>query len=161
MHWPIAFLSTAYALDAVYGATTYLRLPFLTNNLSSSLGDISRGSHWLQIFGIITAIPSVMSGSQQLVQIVKNGGLYEADGKTIRTKVKITLAHAAANDVVLFASIYNWYTRRSEKMLAPDGLNIAISCIMLPLLLWSANLGGTLVYNYGTGLNIGSKNKKN
>lgn len=94
-----------------------------------------------------------------MVKILKNGGLYEADGKTMRAKVKVAFAHAALNDLVFVASLYSWYTRRDDKLNVPSGLNMLISCVMFPVLMFSANLGGTLTYNYGVGLNIGSKNK--
>ena len=60
--------------------------------------------------------------------------------------MKIVIAHAAFNDVVLAAGVYSWWSRSADA--APTGVDIAISAVMLPALLWSANLGGTLVYNY-------------
>lgn len=149
----------AYGLDVLYGATTYLRLPFLVNNLASTLPDIGKASYYLHILGVITALPATASGSQQLVQIYKNGGLYEADGKTMRAKMRIGLLHAALNDVVLAASVWTWYTRNTEKYTQPNVLHVLLSCVMLPALLFSANLGGTLVYNYGAGLSIGKAGK--
>jgi len=60
--------------------------------------------------------------------------------------MKIVIAHAAFNDVVLAAGVYNWWSRAAD--VAPTGAEIIISAVMLPALLWSANLGGTLTYNY-------------
>jgi len=60
--------------------------------------------------------------------------------------MKIVIAHAAFNDVVLAAGVYSWWARAAD--VAPTGAEIVISAVMLPALLWSANLGGTLTYNY-------------
>ena len=159
MHWPIAFLSLAYGLDALYGATTYLNTTVVYTTLGLTLSDLTRASHYLLSLGILTAVPAVMSGGQQLVKILQNGGLYEADKKTMRAKVKVAFAHAALNDLVVVASIYSWYTRRGEKGMAPKGLELLMSVVLFPVLMFSANLGGTLTYNFGVGMNIGKKNK--
>ena len=113
----------------------------------------------MQAIGIITMLPAVVTGGQQLALMINKGGMYEADGKTMRAKVKTTLSHAALNDLALIASIYSWYIRRDNVGLLPSGVNLLISALMLPGLFYSANLGGTLVYNYGVGLSMGNKGK--
>lgn len=39
--------------------------------------------------------------------------------------------------------------------------DMAISMLSLPILMYSANLGGTLVYNHGVGLSMGKRGKTN
>lgn len=73
--------------------------------------------------------------------------------------MKIALSHAAMNDAILLASVYSWYLRRDNVGLAPTGFSMMLSAIMLPVLMWSANLGGTLTYNYGVGLNMAKRAK--
>ncbi len=41
----------------------------------------------------------------------------------------------------------------------PTTTNVLISALNLPSLLYSADLGGKLVYNYGVGLAMGKKGK--
>jgi len=159
VHFPIAFFSLAWGLDALYGATTKLQIPYLVRSMGSSLIDLGRASHYLQAAGIITAIPAASSGVQQLIKMYNNGGLYEADGQTMRPKMKIALSHAAMNDLILLASVYSWYLRRDNVGLAPTGFSIMLSAVMLPVLFYSANLGGTLTYNYGVGLNMAKRAK--
>lgn len=160
MHWPIAFLSLGYGLDLLYGATTYLKVPYLVNTFAYSMPDIGKASYYLHVLGVLTTIPSAATGAAQLKKIYANGGLYEADGQTMRKKMKIGLIHAAMNDMVLVAGVWTWWSRHTENYAVPGAMNIFVSMLMLPALLWSANLGGTMVYNYGAGLNIGKVAKK-
>ena len=99
-----------------------------------------------------------MSGGQQAVKMITKQGMYEADNKTIKPKVKITIAHAVANDVVLAASAYSWWCRRQSSALnvayAPENWMVGASVVLLLALAYSANLGGTLTYNYGVGMSI-------
>jgi len=154
VHFPIAFLSLAWGLDILYAATTKLQLAPLVKSVGTSLPDISRGAHYLQALGLITAIPAVLSGSQQLIKMKNNNQAFEADGKTMRPKFKTTLTHAALNDVAVLAAAYSWYVRRESVGLLPSDLNLLISVVALPAMLFSASLGGKLVYNYGVGINL-------
>jgi len=157
VHWPIAFLSLAYGLDAIYGLQQYFNISLPLVSTLATVPELGKAAHYIQALGILTAVPSIMTGSQQAVKIYQNGGLYEADGKTIRRKLKMTLAHAAMNDVVAVASIVSWLDKRSNPGNLPAGWNVVSSAVLFPILMYSANLGGTLVYNLGTGLNIKTK----
>jgi len=157
VHWPIAFLSLAYGLDTIYGLQQYFNISLPLVSTLTTLPELGKAGHYMQALGILTAVPSITTGSQQLVKIYQNGGLYEADGKTIRRKMKMTLAHAALNDVIAVASIISWYDRRSNPGYLPAGWNVISSAVLFPILMYSANLGGTLVYNLGTGLNLKTK----
>ena len=154
MHFPIAFLSLAWGLDILYAATTKLQFAPLVKNVGTSLPDISRGAHYLQAIGLVTAIPAVVSGAQQLVKMKNNNQAFEADGKTMRPKFQTTLTHAGLNDLALIGAAYSWYTRRESVGLLPSDANLLISVVLLPALLFSASLGGKLVYNYGVGINL-------
>lgn len=154
MHFPIAFLSLAWGLDILYAATTKLQLAPLVKSVGTSLPDISRGAHYLQAIGLVTAVPAVLSGAQQLIKMKNNNQAFEADGKTMRPKFATTLTHAALNDVALVVAAYSWYTRRESVGLLPSDVNLLISVVLLPVLFYSARLGGKLVYNYGVGINL-------
>jgi len=159
VHFPIAFLSLAWGIDILYAATTKLSLSFLTSSLSTSLPDLARASHYLQALGLITAIPAVLSGAQQMLKMKSSGQAFEADNQTMKPKFKLTLSHAALNDIALATTAYSWYIRRDQVGLLPTDANLAISAMVLPLLLFSAKLGGTLVYNHGAGINLAKKGK--
>jgi len=154
VHFPLAFLSLAWGLDILYAATTKLQLAPLVKSVGTSLPDISRGAHYLQAIGLVTAVPAVLSGGQQLIKMKNSNQAFEADGKTMRPKFKIALTHAALNDVAVLTAAYNWYTKRGNVGLLPSDTNLLISVVLLPILLFSASLGGKLVFNYGVGINL-------
>lgn len=173
VHFPISFLALSYGLD-----TLYTLRPNLPETLTSTLPvatDLTRASYYLLSLGLITSIPAVMSGGAQAFKMISKQGLYEADNKTVKPKVKATIVHALANDVVILLSAYMWWCRRAarnetvEAMMgktmgvdlgaattqaaayAPAGWMAAVSVVMTGLLFWSASIGGALTYNYGVG----------
>jgi uncharacterized membrane protein len=154
VHFPIAFLSLAWGLDILYAATTKLQLAPLVNSVGTSLPDISRGAHYLQAIGLVTAVPAVLSGAQQLIKMKSSNQAFEADGKTMRPKFQTALIHAGLNDAAVLTAAYSWYTRRENVGLLPSDTNLLISVVLLPILFFSASLGGMLVYNYGVGINL-------
>lgn len=104
--------------------------------------------------------------------MIQKQGMYESDGSTVKTKVKATIAHAVAMDVLLAVSSWIWYERRQvseggmdlEKSSIDDAAVYAHSTsfvvaefLTLGLLLLGANIGGTLTYNYGVGFSSLSK----
>jgi uncharacterized membrane protein len=97
-------------------------------------------------------VPSILSGGSQLLPLIQRDGLQTSKAKT-------GVAHAAMNDVVAAALAYNWWTRRNVPGFTPSPLNLVLSgLVAMPMVLYSAKLGGDLVYTYGMG--IGSKAKK-
>lgn len=110
-----------------------------------------------------------MSGNIQLVGMIKkNGGPWEKDAATGKAKntmvprIKATITHAIMNDLVFVAGLYSWYIRKDKEGFTnighvPSHTNLIISCVLLPMLMMSAKIGGTLTYNHGVGLNLGRK----
>lgn len=96
--------------------------------------------------------------------MISNGGMYEADGKTMRPKIKTAFTHAAMNDVAILTAAFSWWVRRGNVdvltgAVVPTAINVLISALSLPSLIYSADLGGKLVYNYGVGLSMGKRGK--
>ena len=157
VHFPIAFLTLAWGIDILYAATTKLSIASLVQTIGTSLPDLARASHYLQVAGLVSAIPAVASGVQQMLQLQK----FEADGKTMKPKFKLALTHAVANYTYLGATVYSWYTRKGNVGFLPSDVNMAISTVALPALFFAANLGAQPVYNHGTGMRLnGSKKGK-
>jgi len=130
-------------------------------DLAPYLGDIARFSYFTTTLGIATAIPAVLAGAVELMALIKRQDLLnklqksenKADvAKRMHRKIKVGLAHAVLNDVGLFAAGFNWWTRRSTAGNAPNDVNIVVSSVCLPLLLFAASLGRMLVYGYGVGV---------
>lgn len=59
------------------------------------------------------------------------------------------MIHAFANDAVVALATFNWWTRRQDDGFALPTSNSILSAIALPALLYSAYLGGSLVYHHG------------
>lgn len=166
MHFPIAFLTTSYGLDALVYSWGYL--PSALTSYLPTATELSRISYYALGAGILTALPAVSSGVAQALKMVKAQGIYTPDGK-IKPKFKVTVAHAVANDVVIAASAYLWWQRRQANSASillegknpmayePSGSMVGISVVMGLLLMFAANLGGSLVYDYGMGLAMGKK----
>ncbi|KIW66697.1 hypothetical protein PV04_06004 [Phialophora macrospora] len=170
VHFPIAFNTLAWGLDILYFVTTTFKPEFLTSRFgaAATLLDITRVSYFLLCAGLVTTVPAIMSGNIQLVGMIKkNGGPWEkgADGKaksTMVPRIKATITHAIINDLVFVANLYSWYLRKDKEGALnvgkiPTNTNLIISAALLPFLLISAKIGGTLVYNHGVGLNLGRK----
>jgi len=164
VHYPVAFLSAAYALDCVYGLATSSRTASTLNriyNLTPHLKEISRISHFTNIAGILTALPAAATGSVELWHMIKANGIYErierkSDGEVVyegmNPKTRHGVPHGLLNEVALGVSLYNWWSRRKRVDYLPKRANILLSAITLPGLAFSAYLGGAMVYKYGVGV---------
>ncbi|EXJ91269.1 hypothetical protein A1O1_04379 [Capronia coronata CBS 617.96] len=168
VHFPIAFSILSWGLDILYAlTTTWIRPSFLTTRFGepSTLVDLTRLSYFLLCAGLVSTVPAIMSGNIQLVGMIKkNGGPWEKDSEgkqksSMVPRIKATITHALMNDVVFVVNLYSWYLRKNNKTVGrvPSDLNLVISIVLLPLLVTSAKIGGTLVFNHGVGLNLGRK----
>lgn len=113
---------------------------------------------------MISSIPSVITGDVEMIAMIKGKGLFEriekkkANGervvvsKGIHPTVREGIIHGALNVGALTVSLYNWYTRRQVPGFEPSTTNIVLSGLTLPLMMFSAYLGGSLVYKYGVGV---------
>lgn len=160
VHFPIAFLSLAYGLDTLYGLTTHYDISAL-RAVVPHLAEISRTAYFSNLIGIVTAIPAALTGISELYAMISAKGIWqkirnESTGETVYAGMNPTvrhgLAHGALNDVALLASVYNWWTRRNVPGYTPSGLNVLLSMALLPSLMFSAYLGGAMVYKYGVGV---------
>jgi uncharacterized membrane protein len=176
IHAPIAFIGLAVGLDALNAFSSVL-----PNAISSSLPvttDATRASYFLLSLGLLFSIPAVTTGVGEAKKAIDKQGLYEKDGKTIKQKFKGVIAHAIANDIVILVLAYVWWQRRSlakqtlagkvglgslstpEAAYVPATWMVVVELLMGALQLFAANIGGSLTYNYGFGMAIGSGGKK-
>ena len=100
--------------------------------------------------------------------MVKNQGLFDEKGN-LRAKSKVLIAHAVVNDVIVAVSAYVWWCKRNAGAVEylkdgrnplayePAGWMVGASVVLGLALMFAANLGGTLVYDYGFGLAMGKK----
>jgi len=155
VHWPLALLTTAYGLDVLYPI-----LPILPTTLLSYLPagpEVARCSYYALSAGLLASLPAVVTGIANAAQSFKAQGMYEADGKTLKKKTKVIIAHAVSNDLVIAVSAYIWWSKRQATTLtyAPETWMVLLSALLGVGILFAANLGGSLIYNYGMGVSIG------
>jgi hypothetical protein len=99
VHFPIAFLGLANALNVLYGVAIYL--PFLSPFAvdKQNLGALTVLGYFLNVFGAITSIPALLTGFAELYAMVNARGLYVTDqktgSKTLEPVVKTTLTHVS------------------------------------------------------------------
>ncbi|TNY18831.1 hypothetical protein DMC30DRAFT_418489 [Rhodotorula diobovata] len=161
VHYPIGLLSISFALDALQIA------PALTSGLNylkllPPAAAINVLSHYTGAAGMLAALPTLASGIAELYamwtgQAKSKGGkqsVKDAAGKkdVAGEKLKTTLTHATLNDIVLGIAFWNWWVRRQSKDLILPYSNALLSAAAIPLFLYSAYLGGSLVYEYGVGV---------
>lgn len=172
VHFPIAFLSLSYFLDILYGLSTQpstaslVRLAF---DFTPFLGDMARFSYYLNILGLLTAMPAAATGGMELIAMIQRqdlvNKLQKSENKStaaqkMHPKLKIGFLHAALNDFAIVGSGYNWWTRRAVIGNAPADINIVLSAVLMFSVFFSAYLGGQMVYKYGVGVQKQSEAKK-
>ncbi|KAH8730805.1 hypothetical protein GQ44DRAFT_672703 [Phaeosphaeriaceae sp. PMI808] len=151
VHFPITTTVLSGALDAVYFASTYAPTATLVASTFKSLSIAIPPSmfpvlsYYSTILTLFFTIPAVVTGAQQLMPVIQR------DGFSSR-KAKAGVAHALINDIAAFGTLYNWWSRRDMPGFTPSAGNILISTVLaLPAVLFSAYLGGSLVYVHGMG----------
>ncbi|KAJ8115522.1 hypothetical protein OPT61_g2852 [Boeremia exigua] len=157
VHFPITFTAVTGALDGVYWLS---KIPATAGLVNSSLDRSVQPnafpvlSYYSTILTILTTLPAVVTGVVQLAPVIQRDGFQSK-------KAKVGVAHAFLNDVALFATIYNWWTRSQQIGFTPSTTNVVVStALALPMTLYSAYLGGSLVYEFGMGFSRSSPLKK-
>ncbi|ORX34629.1 hypothetical protein BD324DRAFT_652899 [Kockovaella imperatae] len=159
VHWPIAFLT------ACFGLTTITLLPA---NLYPSFflpppSAIPSLVHYSAGAAVLSSVPAIVTGAGEAYKLAKKEykekGSWEAvfdnswnmkdDGGR---KLKMTVKHASLNDVVIFLAAYNWYHGWAHPYDPIPAIVLALNAVAFPALLYSAMLGGRMVYEYGMGV---------
>lgn len=158
VHFPIAFLSASNILNLLYGATIYAPylVPFATDKQNT--GTITIAGYAINLVGIVTSIPALVTGFAELYAMIQGRGLFIKDEKTgkqiLEPVVKTTLTHASLNDISVGLAVYNWLMERNRGFedYRPYGHQILASGAALGITLYAAYLGGGLVYEHGVGV---------
>lgn len=119
--------------------------------------ELARISYYSLSLGLLTALPAVASGIAQATKQFKGQGMHEADGKTLKPKGKAIVMHAVTNYAISGLSAYSWWSKRKAAVLTyqPETWMVGLSMLLGLMLLFSANVGHTLTYRYGTGMSLG------
>ncbi|KAJ4989707.1 hypothetical protein SVAN01_04737 [Stagonosporopsis vannaccii] len=160
VHFPIAFTAITGALDGVYWASKIPATAGLVNSVFKSLDKSVQPnafpvlSYYSTIVTIIVTLPAVLTGVAQLAPVIQRDGFQSK-------KAKVGAVHALLNDIALVGTIYNWWTRSQQIGFTPSTTNVLVSAgLALPITMYSAYLGGSLVYEYGMGFSKSSPLKK-
>jgi uncharacterized membrane protein len=167
VHLPLAFMLTASALDLL----TYfsLRSPslltplaklatFLSSSSSSTspttidaltlLSTLSLLSYASTLASLLTSLPTLSSGLAEGYAMISAQGLDLSN-----SKVRTMALHALLNDIAVVGAVYNAWSRRQAEGFMVTGFNVAVSAVLMgAVVMYSAYLGGTLVYKYGVGV---------
>jgi uncharacterized membrane protein len=162
VHWPIAFLSVAWVLDLACTLTGESHSTFASLGLGSRSNELARMAYYCHALGVLTAIPATITGAVELYAMISSKGLWQrihkkSDGSNIYSglnpTVRIGLIHAALNDIAVFASVHavwsNWGVTAHR---CSSGIAGLWSAIVLGGILYSGYLGGSMVYDYGVGI---------
>lgn len=177
VHFPIAFIGLAIALDILHKASGSLP-SFIADNLPGT-ADVSRASYWLLSLGLIMAVPAWITGVREAVVQISRTGMFEVQeySTVMREKFKPMIAHSVFNNVMLALTTLVWYRRRAAlkdsvvgKVIGttnpaaaayqPKTWMLVVEGLAFVIMMMAANIGGVLTYNFGMGMSIGSSNKK-
>jgi uncharacterized membrane protein len=162
VHHPLAFLSTAYTLDALYGLTQTYRTVRALAAVAPWLPQIAQFAYFSHALGVLTAVPSMTSGTAEFWELYRKGGINQEDKKrtnpcksgdeVVDSSIKIGAVHGVLNAVAFGVSGYAVWTRFRTPNFAPGRTSLILSVLTLPGVAISAALGGELVYGKGIGV---------
>jgi uncharacterized membrane protein len=127
--------------------------PVKTLDIQIPLTLLPTLSYYSTILTIITAVPSIITGAMELSPVIQRDGFSSKKAQT-------GVLHALINDITVFGAVYNWWSRRNENTFTPSTTNVALSTAIVPVSIFAAYLGGSLIYKYGMGVGIGSGSKQ-
>jgi hypothetical protein len=158
-------LLAASLLDIVHYATTtsptlfralinlFLESPSSTDTVIFKY-QFSLFIYVLNIIGVLTSIPAVISGVFEAYALTEAKGL-DFSNPVIKTMV----IHAGLNDLAIVGGIYNWLSKRYIADFASDGGNAFVSSLVFGGVAYAAFLGGGMVYTHGTAVQRQGKGK--
>jgi len=162
VHFPLTFLSSAYTLDVLYGATSAYRHLALFAPMAKFIPQISQLAFLTHALGVVTSIPSMTSGTSEFWEIYKKDGLNRKDKlltnpgasgeEVINSSIKIGMWHGILNTAAFGYSSYAVWSRWGLKGFPASRAQILISALMIPAVGVSAAFGGDLVYGKGIGV---------
>lgn len=100
VHFPIAFLGGANVINLIYGVAIYVPAfsPFKVSN--SNIGMLAIFGYFLNVIGLVTSVPALLSGFAELYAMIQGRGLFVMDKNTGEQKlepvVKTTLIHVSS-----------------------------------------------------------------
>jgi hypothetical protein len=97
VHFPFAFLTVANVINLIYGTAIYL--PALSPVIphQANIGTLTILGYYVNVIGILTSLPAVLSGGAELYAMVKAKGMYvinrQTGAKSFNPLVKTAVTH--------------------------------------------------------------------
>ncbi|KAI9030334.1 hypothetical protein DFJ74DRAFT_764696 [Hyaloraphidium curvatum] len=136
VHVPLAFFLTAFGADGY--AKLMGKMPGQEIIFGGSGLAIGPFSYWMHVLAVATAVPAALTGL--------------AEYFNIQGKRDTAFTHALLNVTALSISLFNIAARRGRPSFEPTAATAMASMTGFAGALYSAYLGGTMVYAYGTGV---------
>ncbi|ORY28147.1 hypothetical protein BCR39DRAFT_559641 [Naematelia encephala] len=161
VHWPIAFLSASFGIVSLNLVPSAIISPL--SKILPPLSTLPALAHYAAAAGVLTAIPSIVTGLGEGYEMFRAQVDSKGDWRTVVSdawnmvddggrKLHMTAKHASMNDAVVLLAAANWFHGYKYPTQALPLINTILSAISLPALLYSAMIGGRLVYEYAVGV---------
>ncbi|WWC66123.1 uncharacterized protein I206_100023 [Kwoniella pini CBS 10737] len=160
VHWPIAFLTLTFGITSL----DLVPLSLYPKSILPPRATLNTLAYYSAGLGVISALPAIITGLGEAYELIRKE--YIQKGKdwnkvidsawnmkdTGGRKIKMTIKHASMNDLVVGLAGYNWYRGAYYPGQKLPQITLLLNAIALPALLYSAMLGGRLVYEYAMGI---------
>jgi uncharacterized membrane protein len=155
----------AFATHIFLPVLHLIQLQVGKNDSSAFADNLALVSHYNLLAGLLASIPAIITGFAQLYDIIKKHGEYfEADGKTVKPKIKAMIMHSLLIYAVVAGSgLLFWGSHRIAKKAGRYGTEVWMQILSVGLtgtLVFAANLGMKAVYVYGVGVGRASDQGK-
>lgn len=172
VHYPITSFVLAYTCDLAIPLVRSSLLPVTLARFVPPITTLSAISFYANAAGVLFALPATITGTHEMWEIYSRQGTSEQRvikqgvvAQDYNEKAKnVGLLHGALNYGLCESAapgrlrrqadqcpsagvaIYNWIARRKQPSMIPTTFQSGLSAVALVTLIWSAYLGGELVY---------------
>ncbi|KAG7528929.1 hypothetical protein FFLO_05886 [Filobasidium floriforme] len=155
VHYPLTTLMAAYGIDMTVHSRPYL--PRLLTSLLPSTPVLAQVAYYSNAAGLIFMAPALITGFHEFYEIYKHLGTKRVeDGVVLQSypqrTFNVAAIHGVLNALTGAYSLYLWRARKNVPGHMSTPRQGLASGLVLGSLIFSAALGGKLVYDYGIGV---------
>jgi len=129
VHLPLVLFPLSAILRAIGWYTSY------------NVPGTYQWSHYLNIAGLLSSIPTALTGFAEYKAIPENSPAQA----TVQS-------HMLMNTVVVCIALYNWWSIKNSYDYVPSQTNVLLGLVGIAIIFFSGHLGGKLVYEYNLGV---------
>ncbi|GAA5882272.1 hypothetical protein JCM16303_002315 [Sporobolomyces ruberrimus] len=153
IHVPFVFLASSFFLNSFQLIPAFPNALVSTGLVSTgvSMKDFAKVSGVMNKVGLLGAVPAVATGLCELYALYRiHTETHPAQQEFTAPKLKAAMTHAGLMDAAIGVGAWNWWASRGQGFLPRR--NAIVSTLALPIILYSAHIGGKLAYAYGVGV---------